>query len=390
MASLLGNARNEEQAKQAKEEEQQQDASGEKPLPQVENQAAAAPSPSHSQPSDAESQAQGFTNATTDSRVPLFENTHYPWMFDSFGMRWSPEFAPWAGGRPDQAGGFPPMVPILCPSPFPGYLQGHLEEQRLRSGGIFAVPMVPVVGPVAGYPPSGLIPVSYNLPQRMPIPGNGTAPAASQPSERAMPAPAQEGPGAGPHVPPPAAAQVGQAQRPEGQRQIVRRFHVAFQIDLLLILKLAVMVFIFNQDGSRDRLFLLLFLAGLIYLYQIGALTPLLRWISQSAQRAMMPPQQLQPVHAVPADVQVRDIVQGENAAANAPAPGAAAAAAANDHTVPPAAGGGGVAGDTGGDEVRQRAPPQGPTWWGFIKEVQMLVVGFVTSLLPGFHQHMD
>ncbi len=27
--------------------------------------------------------------------------------------------------------------------------------------------------------------------------------------------------------------------------------------------------------------------------------------------------------------------------------------------------------------------------WWGFVKEIQMIVVGFITSLLPGFH-HVD
>lgn len=32
---------------------------------------------------------------------------------------------------------------------------------------------------------------------------------------------------------------------------------------------------------------------------------------------------------------------------------------------------------------------PQGP-FLAFVKEVQMLVVGFVTSLLPGFHPHAD
>lgn len=31
----------------------------------------------------------------------------------------------------------------------------------------------------------------------------------------------------------------------------------------------------------------------------------------------------------------------------------------------------------------------QGP-FLAFVKEVQMLVVGFVTSLLPGFHPHAD
>ncbi len=44
------------------------------------------------------------------------------------------------------------------------------------------------------------------------------------------------------------------------------RFRVGFQLDLLLLLKLAVVVFVFNQDGSKDRLFLLLFLAGVVYL----------------------------------------------------------------------------------------------------------------------------
>lgn len=32
---------------------------------------------------------------------------------------------------------------------------------------------------------------------------------------------------------------------------------------------------------------------------------------------------------------------------------------------------------------------PQDP-FWAFVKELQMLVVGFVTSLLPGFHPHAD
>lgn len=30
-----------------------------------------------------------------------------------------------------------------------------------------------------------------------------------------------------------------------------------------------------------------------------------------------------------------------------------------------------------------------GNHWWGVVKEVQMIVVGFITSLLPGFH-HVD
>nr|DAD42716.1 TPA_asm: hypothetical protein HUJ06_000946 [Nelumbo nucifera] len=51
------------------------------------------------------------------------------------------------------------------------------------------------------------------------------------------------------------------------QRQVVvRRFQFAFQIDLLLILKLLAVIFVFNQDGSRQRLILLLFFALVVYL----------------------------------------------------------------------------------------------------------------------------
>jgi len=31
-----------------------------------------------------------------------------------------------------------------------------------------------------------------------------------------------------------------------------------------------------------------------------------------------------------------------------------------------------------------------GNQWWGIVKEIQMIVFGFITSLLPGFHNHMD
>ena len=31
-------------------------------------------------------------------------------------------------------------------------------------------------------------------------------------------------------------------------------------------------------------------------------------------------------------------------------------------------------------------AGQQGNLWWGIVKEIQMIVFGFITSLLPGFH----
>lgn len=42
-----------------------------------------------------------------------------------------------------------------------------------------------------------------------------------------------------------------QQQQAVPQRQVaVRRIQIAFQLDLLLILKLAAVIFLFNQDGS--------------------------------------------------------------------------------------------------------------------------------------------
>lgn len=58
-----------------------------------------------------------------------------------------------------------------------------------------------------------------------------------------------------------------QQQQAGPQRQVVRRFQIAIQLDILLILKLAAVIFLFNQDGSRQRLTLLVFFASLVYLY---------------------------------------------------------------------------------------------------------------------------
>lgn len=69
----------------------------------------------------------------------------------------------------------------------------------------------------------------------------------------------------------PAGSEHGQAgqeqQQAARQRQVVvRRFQIAFHLDLMLILKLAAVIFVFNQDGSRLRLSALVLLASLIYL----------------------------------------------------------------------------------------------------------------------------
>ena len=36
-------------------------------------------------------------------------------------------------------------------------------------------------------------------------------------------------------------------------------------------------------------------------------------------------------------------------------------------------------------NNVQQQPPPDAGNWWGLFKEMQMLIVGFVTSLLPGY-----
>lgn len=63
------------------------------------------------------------------------------------------------------------------------------------------------------------------------------------------------------------AGQGQQQQQPPHQRHVVeRRFQIAFQLDLFLILKLAAVIFLFNQDGSRQRLAVLVIFATIIYL----------------------------------------------------------------------------------------------------------------------------
>lgn len=242
---------------------------------------------------------------------------------------------------------FPIMYPMLVPAIYPPQ---QSQEPADHGAGIYAVPTFPnsFMGPVAGFPLNALIPFTYNVPT--------------------VTSPSEGGTGGDEH------GQVGQQQQQQAgqQRQVVvRRFQIAIHLDLVLILKLAAVIFLFNQDGSRKRLVLLIFFASLIYLYQTGALAPLIRWLSQGMQRAPAPPQQPRPA------------VRAENipaAAANEDAPlldGQAQAGGGENENR--------VAGDANQPLNEQEQVPVN-RWWGIVKEIQLIVFGFITSLLPGFH----
>lgn len=248
------------------------------------------------------------------------------------------------------------MLQAMYPTLLPGSLGMQPIQEEVNHGpGLYAVPVAPFMGQYAGFPPNTLIPFTYAVPTGPSIPENGAVGEEQGQMGQQQPQQQQLGP----------------------QRQIVvRRFQIAFQLDLLLILKLAAVIFLFNQDGSRQRLVLLVFLASLVYLYQTGALAPLVRWLSQGMQRAAAPPQPPRP--AVRADNVPGAGRQGnDNVAAGEGQPGGE-----NENLL------GNDVNRVGENEqaVEPRAADGGNRWWGIAKEIQMIVFGFITSLLPGFH----
>lgn len=264
----------------------------------------------------------------------------------------------------------PQFVPVLFPVQMPIFMPP--SNQAGQNAGCYSLPIFGFPGMAPGAPAG----FKFPGPMYVPVPMEGILPGATAGQEvgdagRAPPVVVRgEVPlgrvGQLNEVPP-----IGQAEVPD-QRRVVRRFQVGIQLDLLLLLKLAVIVFVFNQDGSKDRLLLLLGLACVIYLYQTSSLAPLLRWIAERAQQFMTPPHN---VAQAPPNAQRAPDAQAREA------PGAEVA---NPAAEEPAAG-----------EAAPEAPAEGANaqqgpFLAFVKEVQMLVVGFVTSLLPGFHPHAD
>ncbi|XP_010276586.1 PREDICTED: uncharacterized protein LOC104611299 isoform X2 [Nelumbo nucifera] len=165
------------------------------------------------------------------------------------------------------------MYPIMYPALAPGLIPVQNQEHSNRGAGIYAVPVLPFMGPMSGIPTNTLIPLTYSLPT-----------------------------------------------------------------------------------------------------YQTGALTPLIRWLSQGMQRPVAPPQPRPGVRAENGPAPARP--EDENAA-----PGEAQPGVGDDlqHE------------DDANQQVENENRPEpgagnGVNWLGIAKEIQMIVVGFITSLLPGFH----
>ncbi|KAL3533274.1 hypothetical protein ACH5RR_006795 [Cinchona calisaya] len=249
------------------------------------------------------------------------------------------------------------MLPVMFPTYFPGfYSQQQYQEQINNGRGLYAVSAFPFMGPTAGLPPNTLIPFTYNLPSG---PSSSETGAGGE-DQGQQPQPLQQ-------------QQPQQMQHAQQRQVVVRRFQIAFQLDLLLILKLVAVIFLFNQDGSRQRLVLLVFFASLVYLYQTGALAPLIRWLSQGMQRAAAPPQPARPA-AREDNAHAGERAGNENAAVAEGQPG-------GENENQPL--NGAVENEQG---VEPRGAEGGQRWWGIVREIQMIVFGFITSLLPGFH----
>lgn len=257
---------------------------------------------------------------------------------------------PGYSGLPTFQNGDFQMFPVMYPAIVPGLTSLQNQEQMNRGAGIYAVPVLPFMGHVSGIPSNNLIPLTYNIPTRSVTEAGAAA----------------EDQGQGAQQPQHQQQQVGP------QRQVVvRRFQIAFQLDLLLILKLAAVIFLFNQDGSRQRLAVLVFFASLVYLYQTGALTPLIRWLSQGMQRAAAPPHPPRPA------------ARAENVPAAQQGNENVAVAGAENENRPAVDGNQAVENE---NEPEPGLGNAGNQWWGIVKEIQMIVFGFITSLLPGFH----
>ncbi|KAF8400209.1 hypothetical protein HHK36_013505 [Tetracentron sinense] len=67
-------------------------------------------------------------------------------------------------GFPASLNGDIQMLPIMYPALVPGLIPLQNPEHTNCGPGIYAVPVLPFMGPMAGLPSNTLIPLTYNIP----------------------------------------------------------------------------------------------------------------------------------------------------------------------------------------------------------------------------------
>ncbi|CAN7015107.1 unnamed protein product [Brassica rapa subsp. trilocularis] len=126
--------------------------------------------------------------------------------------------------------------------------------------------------------------------------------------------------------------------------------------------------------------------------YQTGALAPFVRWLSQGMQRAAVPPPPRpnrpadnDPAAAVPLN---EDAALGNILLLQSIFPSVVITATTYAEATCLSEGqeNEGDNGNRANANENADAGQQGNQWWGIVKEIQMIVFGFITSLLPGFH----
>ncbi|KAL0650523.1 hypothetical protein Bca4012_093214 [Brassica carinata] len=200
--------------------------------------------------------------------------------------------------------GVSPEYPVLYPGLVPGSNHGQYDEQTNRGAGVYAVPVhVQITGGVAFE-----MTLCLGLDQAMRL-------------------------------------RLG-----ERTKRKVGKFSSSSNN-----LQLAAVIYLFNQDGSRQRLAVLVIFATIIYLYQTGALASFIRWLSQGMHRAAVPPPRAH-----------RPAGRGDN--------DPAAAISLNQDAVPGEEGQENEASDGNRANANESvgAGEQGNQWWGIVKEIQV------------------
>ncbi|KAK6126601.1 hypothetical protein DH2020_039647 [Rehmannia glutinosa] len=67
-----------------------------------------------------------------------------------------------------------PKFPVMYPALVPGLFPPHQDQEQINRGpGLYAVPVLPYMQPIAGFPSNTLIPFTYNIPTERRSPETG-------------------------------------------------------------------------------------------------------------------------------------------------------------------------------------------------------------------------